>query len=133
MTSPYRNAILGLGFLLSACGGSPESEESAAGPTTYTARGQVVTLPADNNGELRLAHEAIDDFVAADGEVVGMDAMTMSFALSANAAPDDLAQGDIVEFDLSVDWSATQLATVTRVHKLPPTTELIFGTAAAPE
>ncbi len=117
-----------LAGLPAGCGGAPESGVPVR---SYTVRGEVVTLPADNNGELRIAHEAIDDFVAADGAVVGMDAMTMSFVL-AEGVGEGLGVGDIVEFDLRVDWGSDDLATLTRVETLPPETELVFGAASPP-
>ena len=57
--------------------------------------------------------------------------MTMSFPLAEGAAGDVIA-GDIVEFELRVDWNAEPLSTVTRLTKLPPDTELVFGRAEPP-
>ncbi len=112
--------------------GCGEADPGSAVPArTYTVNGKVVTLAADNGGELRIAHEAIDDFVAADGAVVGMDAMTMSFVV-AEGVGEGLAVGDIVEFDLRVDWGADDLATVTRIEMLPAETELVFDAASPP-
>lgn len=133
-------ALAALLLVIVACGGNGDSgDEATRAPETYTVRGQIVTLPRDNGGEIRLAHEAIIDFVAADGTVVGMDSMTMSFPLAAGPDGENLeigdiavghiAVGDIVEFDLRVDWSADPLATVTRVERLPADTELVFGAA----
>jgi hypothetical protein len=95
-------------------------------------RAQVVTLPADNGGEIRLAHEAIHDFVSAAGEVVGMDSMTMSFPLAAGVDASGLAVGDAVEIELRVDWSADAPAVVARLAPLPEGTELLFGVATPP-
>lgn len=126
-------------LLLAACHGHDHGTEHAgeahqgSQPKTYSVRGQVVTLPADNNGEIRLAHEAIDDFEGATGEVIGMDAMTMSFPLAEGAGHEELAVGDVVEFELSVDWSSASPATVTRIEKLPAETELGFGKAGEAE
>ena len=114
---------------LAACGGEAEAPDSATPAQSYSVRGQVVTLPADNGGELRLAHEAIDDFMSADGEVVGMDSMTMSFAVAPGATPADLTVGDFVHFTLEVDWTSDSLATVTKVETLPEDTQLDFGAA----
>ena len=120
--------------VLVACVGAPEADgpPGTEGPTaTYTLKGRVVTLPADNGGEIRIAHEAIDDFVGADGSVIGMDAMTMSFVI-ADGVGDDLAVGDVIEFDLRVDWSSDDLATVLRAETLPPETEMVFEDANPP-
>ena len=116
---------------LTGCGGSTPGDASDVA-RTYTVRAQVVTLPADNNGELRVAHEAIDDFVAANGEVVGMDAMTMSFPLAADVEIGGLASGDVVAFDLLVDWAAEPLARIIGLERLPPGTDLVFGAARPP-
>ena len=38
--------------------------------------------PADPQHEIWIRHEAIPDFTSDEGQVVGMDAMTMPFALA---------------------------------------------------
>ena len=130
MSRPWLAAALAASALVAAgCGSGSDDPVPDQEAKTYTVRGQIVTLPADNNGEIRLAHEAIDDFVSAGGEVVGMDAMTMSFSLAPAATASELAVGDIVEFDLRVGWSSEPLATVTRIEKLLADTELVFGKA----
>lgn len=123
---PLLAPLLAAALLATVCGG-PGSGESppAEAARTYTVRGRVVTPPADDDGEIRLTHEAIDDFVSADGEVVGMDAMTMTFPLAGGIDAAALAVGDVVEFDLRVDWTSEPPAVVTRLDPLPAGTELV--------
>ena len=111
-------------------GGAAEAEASSV--ASYAVRGRVVALPIDNGGEIRMTHEAIDDFATADGEIIGMDSMTMSFPLEPSVDGSALAVGDIVEFELRVDWGADEPATVTRIESLPDGTELAFGSASPP-
>jgi Cu/Ag efflux protein CusF len=116
--------------LVAACAGAPEEHDggaTASRVTTYTVRGRVVALPSTGGGEIRLAHEAIGGFESAAGEVVGMEAMTMSFPVAASVDDAALAPGDVVEFELRVDWSAEQPATVTRIEPLPAGTELALA------
>ncbi len=55
----------------------------------------------------------------------------MSFAL-AEGVGEGGSDGDIVEFDLLVDWDAEPLATVTALRVLPEDTQLVFGRAEPP-
>lgn len=124
--------LLTFATLALACGSqAPEAEDATVEPATYTVRGRVLEMPTGPGEDVRIEHEAIDDFVDYRGEVVGMDAMTMSFPL-ADGAAGDVAAGDIVEFTLRVDWNAEPLSTVTQLEKLPPETELVFGRAEPP-
>ena len=87
-------------------------------------------MPQTEGGEIHIEHEAIHDLIDSRGEVVGMAAMMMFFPLDVERGTPKLAVGDIVEFDLEVDWNADPLARVTRLEKLPIDTELVFGAAA---
>ena len=123
-----------LALAVAACGGAPDGTDTALVEvprvvTTYTVRGQVVSLPTAPGEDIQLAHEAIHDLKDADGHVLGMDAMTMYFGVDSDLDLSELAVGDIVEFDLAVDWQADETAVITRVSKLPPETELVFGKA----
>ncbi len=125
-------ALLVVAAVAFACGGdAPEADEAVVEAATYTVRGRVLEMPSAPGEELRIEHEAIDAFVDYRGEVVGMDAMTMSFPLAEGAAGDVVA-GDIVEFELRVDWNAEPLSSVSRLTKLPPETELVFRAAEPP-
>jgi Cu/Ag efflux protein CusF len=124
--------LLAAVVLIVGCGAdAPVVDEAAAQVATYTARGRVLTMPSEPGGEIQLEHEAIHDFVNFRGDVVGMDAMTMEFPLAEGAAGEIVA-GDIVEFDLQVNWDAEPLSSVTRLEKLPADTELVFGRAEPP-
>jgi len=99
---------------------------------TYTTRGQVTQLPdpAHPGSGLSLSHEAIDEFVDRDGKTVGMDPMNMPFPVAPGVSLNGIAPGDVVEFDLHVDWQADTPVAITRIRKLPPATRLVFRTAA---
>ena len=125
-------ALLAVVAVAFACGGeTPEADEATVEVATYAVRGRVLEMPSAPGEEIRIEHVAIDDFVDYRGEVVGMDAMTMSFPLAEGAAG-DIVPGDIVEFELRVDWNAEPLSVVTRLTKLPPETELVFRAAEPP-
>ena len=98
---------------------------------TYTVRGQVTQLPdPDSPGTgLYLNHEAIDQFMNRDGEVVGMDPMTMSFQVDEKVPLQDIQVGDVIEFELRVDWGADTEAEIVRIRELPPGTKLQFRAA----
>jgi len=98
---------------------------------TYTLRGQVTQLPDPNNPGtgLYLNHEAIDDFVSRDGEMVGMDPMTMSFLVDEKASLEGIGAGDVVEVKLHVDWGAETEAEIIGIRELPPGTKLVYRAA----
>lgn len=125
--------VFALALVFAGCGSEPATEEtSGPGPATYTVRGRVVAMPSTSDGEIQVEHEAIDDLVDFRGDVVGMDAMTMFFPLGEGAVAEEIVAGDIVEFDLLVDWNAEPLSKITRIEKLPEDTELEFGRAEPP-
>lgn len=68
------------------------------GQRVYVVRAKIVSLPraGENASELKAQHEAIDDFVDADGKVTGMNAMVMDFPLAAGVSADALKVGDPV-------------------------------------
>lgn len=80
--------------------------QPAAAPDTYRVRAQVRQVPAPDaaQGEILVRHEAIPSFKNADGEVVGMETMSMSFPLADVALVAGLAVGDRVEMEFDVDW-----------------------------
>jgi hypothetical protein len=100
----------------------------------YTVRGRVAQLPEPGNpaSGFVLSHQAVDDFVDRQGEVVGMDPMTMSFPLGPQVSLAGLAVGDPVEFTLHADWSKVPPVRITRLHKLPPGTPIVFRAAIPP-
>ncbi len=95
--------------------------ESAAGARTYQVRGVLQSLPnpATGAGQLRIRHEAVPDLVGVSGEVEGMAAMTMPFPVAAEVDLTGFAAGDLVLFDLRVDWEAARPVAVTAIEKLP--------------
>lgn len=123
-------ALLGATALLAtACSGGGMADDGAGALQTYQVRGEVTRLAAEQ-GALYIRHEAIDDFVGIDGEVVGMSAMTMPFPLAEGVGVDGVAAGDKVRFTLEVEWSAEELPyRITRVERLPEDTELEFRKA----
>ena len=128
---------LSLSALLAACAGgggdaAPGFAASAAAAPrrvqTYEGRGEVTALPdpADPSTALAIRHEAIDDFADIDGDVVGMDAMTMPFPLAEGVSLAGLAPGDQVSFTLEVEWESDPPYRIARIDKLPPATPLDF-------
>jgi hypothetical protein len=126
----FRWSLLLLAVLsLAGCSGGKESGR------TYTVRGQVTQLPDPTNPGtgLYLNHEAVDDFVSRDGEVVGMDPMAMSFPVNEKVSLDGLQVGDVVEFKLHVDWGGQPEVEIVEVRELPAGTKLVFRAARPPK
>ena len=113
---------------------APTSCSRGRGGRDYTVRGRVAELPQAGNpaSAFEIAHQAVDDFVDRQGEVVGMDPMTMSFPLSPQVSLEGLAVNDPIEFTLHVDWQANPPVRITRLHKLPPGTPIEFRAARSP-
>jgi len=118
-------AVLALG----AC--SPPPPPAPAGPDqSYSVRGEIVRLPdpADPQHEIWIRHEAIPDFTSDEGQVVGMEAMTMPFALAEGIDLSSYEIGEKIRFQLEVRWAdKAQPAKVVAVEKLPAATELLFA------
>lgn len=114
---------------LAGCSGKAESGR------TYTVRGQVVQLPDPGNPGtgLSINHEAIDDFVSRDGEMVGMDPMSMSFPVAGKVPLEGIAVGDVIEFKLHVDWGARPEVEIVEIRELPAGTKLVFRAARPPK
>ena len=98
---------------------------------TYTVRGQVVQVPEAGNpaSSFQVYHEAIDGFVGRDGQITGMDPMTMPFPLAKGVSLEDVKIGDPVEFTLEVDWNAEPPVKVTKLSELPAGTKLEYRAA----
>lgn len=115
--------------LLAACG--PGGGEIH----TYEVRGVVVSMPdpGDELSNLAIRHEAIDDFRSIDGEVVGMDSMTMPFPVADGVDLAPFAPGDQVAFTFEVEWEGEPPYRVTRIEELPPgAPDLAFRKASPP-
>ena len=117
--------LLILGTILSCT-----AKDSGSG-RTYTTRGQVIQLPdpANPGTGLTLNHEAVDQFMDRQGEIVGMDPMSMPFPVAKDVSLDGIQVGDVVEFKLHVDWSAEPAAEITEIRELPAGTKLDFRAA----
>ena len=122
-------------FLLAVLSLAGCSGEEAESGRTYTVRGQVTQLPDPNNPGtgLYVNHEAIDDFVDREGEVVGMDPMPMPFPVDEKVSLEGIVPGDVVELELHVDWGAETEAEIVGIRELPPGTKLEFRAAKPPK
>jgi Cu/Ag efflux protein CusF len=126
--------------LFTACGrdAPDEPSESPAAPAVnsdvYIVRGEVAALPAsgDTTYGFQVRHEAIDDFRAADGTVLGMDAMTMQFPVYDPRLLEGVAVGDKVELTYEVNWHGEPIQRVSALRKLPSDTVLEFRKAEPP-
>lgn len=129
----FRRTLLILTVLLNLAGCSGR-EETGAG-RTYSLRGQVTQLPDPNNPGtgLYVNHEAIDDFVSRDGEMVGMDPMTMPFPVDDEVSLEGIQVGDVIELKLHVDWETEPAAEIVEIRELPAGTKLVFRAAKPPE
>ena len=118
----------------------PAPSDSPAHTHTYHSRGIIKSIPVVGNpaSELQIQHEAINDFVGASGEVVGMNAMTMPFPnLSDGVTLDGLAVGDKIAFAFTNTWSGPASSRSPRwvidsISKLPADTELVFEKKQTP-
>ncbi len=133
MTPSHLGAAGGALLLaLAACAPQRAAPSAGGDARIYEVRGEVVRLPdpAEPMSDLALRHEAIDRFVGMDGEVVGMDSMTMPFPVAPDVPLAGIAVGDKVRFTLRVDWDEEPFYQITRLEKLPAETQLHFGPAA---
>ena len=125
-------AVLGALALpaLLACGGGAAPP---AGPpdATYLVRGEIRQTPRPGGREVLIRHESIPDLRDEKGIVVGMESMTMPFAIGPDVDRSLLAAGRRIEFTLEVRWSAASPVTVARVAPLPEGTRLEFDAPAA--
>jgi Cu/Ag efflux protein CusF len=119
-------ALASLAVLAASC--RDRGAPAAHAGDRYTVRGEIVGVPAPGAKprELSIRHEAVPDFRAADGKVVGMPAMRMPFAVSPAVPLEGLAAGDRIRFRFVVDW-ANQATEIEAIEKLPPGTALDFG------
>ncbi|MEM7353674.1 MAG: copper-binding protein [Acidobacteriota bacterium] len=117
---------------LIACAGPPEGSSP---PETYRVRAQVRQLPVETRAvqELVVRHEAIPEFKDMEGEVVGMESMTMPFPVDDPELLTGIEPGDRIELDFEVRWDDGNPLTLTAVSKLPPETRLSFEADAAAE
>ncbi len=116
-------------FLLLAVAAACE-RQPAAPAESYRVRALVRNLPApdDARGEVYVRHEAIPSFKNAEGEVVGMDSMSMSFPLAAAGLVAGVEVGDRIEMAFDVSWHSGNPLKITAIEKLPEDTRLAFET-----
>jgi Cu/Ag efflux protein CusF len=113
-------------------GGTAATQATLAAPDqTYTVRGRIVDLPdaVRPASSFQVRHEAIDDFMNAEGHVVGMDAMVMPFTPARELSLEGFAPGDVVELVFEVRWKTLPRSRVTELRRLPPDTPLEFREA----
>lgn len=96
---------------------------------TYTLHAEVVQLPTSTSPEVLLRHEAIDGWRTRDGEVVGMDPMTMGFPPKPGLDLGQITPGDLVEAVLEVDWDARPPIHISWIADLPAGSKLDFRPA----
>ncbi len=115
-------------LLLAAAAGC--DKPPAAPPESYRVRAQVRQLPAPDaaSGEILVRHEAIPEFKNADGEVVGMESMSMSFPLADAELAAGVKVGDRIELAFDVNWHGGNPLSVTAIEKLPADVRLAFET-----
>lgn len=130
--------------LIASCGEEkPAATATVSGVTlparvpdqTYTVRGQIeeLPIPGKRRSELRVHHEAIDNFTNGEGKVVGMGAMIMEFPPAKGVSLEGFAVGDPVELIFSVWWEQGAASWyATKLTKLPADTKLTFGPAKPP-
>lgn len=125
---PLLRCLLLLSLVAPACsrGVQPGDPETPA-VQSYEVRGEVTRLPSAAEPALYVRHEAVPGFVDMDGEVVGMDSMTMPFPLAEGVALEGIAPGDRVRFTLEVEWEGDPPYRITRIEELAAGTELDLG------
>lgn len=113
---------------------SEQAGDAADGVAVYHVRGEILELPDPDDplSGLYIRHEAIDNFRNMDGEVSGMDSMTMAFPAAEDLTFEGIEVGDKVSFELTVDYSGDPVFQVTSMEALPEDTELHFGATDGP-
>ncbi|MEM1109848.1 MAG: copper-binding protein [Planctomycetota bacterium] len=109
---------------------SPQATADRNVTATYQTRGEVSSLPdADKpTSGLFIRHEAIPEFKNQDGEVEGMDTMTMPFPTDDGVDLAPLSVGDKVEVTFEVfTQGGVRGYAATQIDKLPADTELDFS------
>jgi Cu/Ag efflux protein CusF len=113
-----------------SCSKPPEAPAVSA--QSYAMRGEIVRLPAAGTREMAIRHEAVPDFRDETGKIVGMEAMTMPFALASAVAIEGLAPGDRVAFTLEMRWQdPREIVRISRIEKLPADARLAWDPPAS--
>lgn len=121
-------------LLLAGLSGCDQRDEELQGGEMqhYEVRGELIRLPVGDR-PMQIRHEAIPNFRNMQGEVVGMDAMTMPFPVAPGVSLDGLAVGDRVRFDFEVRWGGRPPYQIVRIEKLPEGTVLEGEVALPPK
>jgi len=100
---------------MAGCAGTPET---ASDPVqVYEVAGVITRLPAGPGTELMISHDEIPDFVNAEGNVIGMRAMTMGFPTDDGLDLSGFAAGDSVGFRFEVRWGQPGPLRITELEK----------------
>jgi Cu/Ag efflux protein CusF len=103
--------------ILAACSSSPEP----GGPVqSYDVHGVVAQLPAGPGKEFMIQHDPIPDFVNAEGDTVGMNAMTMGFPPAEDLDLSGFTVGDSIRFTFEVRWGQPGPLRLTRIEHAGP-------------
>jgi Cu/Ag efflux protein CusF len=106
--------------LLPACGDHTASGQKSANARDYTVRGTIVQVMDPRVGhEVMIEHEAIPNFIDAEGESTLMPPMTMPFTVADDVNLSGLTKGTPVEFTLQVDWQASPPIQITAMKVVP--------------
>lgn len=109
---------------LLACG-----EQAPTPDARYTTQGRVysVRTPDSPASEFKIFHEAIPNFMNAQGQVVGMPSHPMTFPRAADGIDlDSLEVGQAVHFTFDVTWQPTATWIITELEHLPDDTRFAF-------
>lgn len=102
---------------LPACGDHAASRHTSANAREYTVHGTVVQVMDPRVGhEVMIAHDAIPNFIDAEGEKTLMPPMTMPFTAAEDVNLSGLTKGTPVEFTLTVDWNASPPIEITKLQ-----------------
>ena len=110
------SALAGLALIfVAACASTPEPP---SGPVqVYVVAGVITRLPAGPGTELMIRHQEVPGFVNAEGEVIGMRAMTMGFPTDDGLDLDGFVAGDSVDFRFEVRWGQPGPLRITALTK----------------
>ncbi len=107
-------------ILITACSGQPTPSEP---PPSYTVRGVLRGLPEAGASlpEVLIRHQAIPEFTDADGQIVGMQAMSMPFVIENPALLKGLTPGAEIEIDFEVRFKERKLLWLTGLRPVKTT------------
>jgi Cu/Ag efflux protein CusF len=122
--SPFQSAVVLLSLVLlspvlSIGAFAPYSLRAEDAPVyRYEVKGVIRQLPDSPREEIFIRHEPIPDYVNAQGEKVGMHAMTMPFWVAEGVSLDGFAVGDTVAFSLESRWKPKASDKITKLEKI---------------